>query len=83
MQAVKEGCLGERLRERRKAIRLTQKELEERSGIPQNTISRIELGQNPDTSTRTLTKLALALNVRPDYLLGFTDEPELSVNIPE
>ena len=77
MQAVKEGCLGERLRERRKAISWTQEELEAASGIPQNTISRIELGHNPDISTRTLTRLALALRARPDYLLGFTDEPRM------
>jgi transcriptional regulator with XRE-family HTH domain len=76
MNAVREQCLHERLRQARKAIGLTQKELEEASGIPQNTISRIELGKNPEISTRTLTALALALNISADYLLGLKDEPD-------
>jgi transcriptional regulator with XRE-family HTH domain len=76
MNAVREQCLHERLRQARKAIGLTQKELEETSGIPQNTISRIELGKNPEISTRTLAALALALNISADYLLGLKDEPD-------
>jgi DNA-binding XRE family transcriptional regulator len=53
MNAVREQCLHERLRQARKAIGLTQKELEEASGIPQNTISRIELGKNPWLTDKT------------------------------
>ena len=41
---------------------LTQRELAERSGVPQSTIARIERGYN--TSIDTLSKIAFALNKR-------------------
>jgi transcriptional regulator with XRE-family HTH domain len=66
----------DRLKSARKIKELKQKELEAMSGIPQNTISRIELGKNPEISTRTLAALARALNVSADYLLGLKDEPQ-------
>ena len=39
---------------------LIQRELAERSGVPQSTIARIERGHN--TSIETMSKIALALN---------------------
>jgi transcriptional regulator with XRE-family HTH domain len=66
----------DRLKSARKTRDLRQKQLEEISGIPQNTISRIELGKNPEISTRTLVALARALGVSADYLLGLKDEPD-------
>ena len=75
MITLKEG-LSERLMFSRKTAGLTQKDLERASGVPQNTISRIELGRNDETSTGTLKKLALALSVSTDFLLGLKDEPD-------
>lgn len=46
----------------REAAGLTQRELAERSGVPQSTIARIERGYN--TSIDTLSKIAFALNKR-------------------
>ena len=66
--------LSDRLREIRKQRGLTQKELEACSGVPQNTISRIEIGSVQEISTRTLIGLARALQVSTDHLLGL-DEP--------
>ena len=68
--------LSSRLREKRKREGFTQKQLEERSGVPQNTISRIEIGSVQEISTRTLVALARALNVTTDYLLGLEDSEE-------
>lgn len=65
--------LNERLRRVRKHARLTQKQLEQRSGVPQNTISRIEIGAAQEISTRTLIALAGALGVTTDYLLGLSE----------
>ncbi|WP_461219164.1 helix-turn-helix domain-containing protein [Lapidilactobacillus salsurivasis] len=45
----------------REAAGLTQTQLSERSGIPRNTIARIEKGHN--TSIVTLSKIANALNM--------------------
>jgi transcriptional regulator with XRE-family HTH domain len=77
MYAAKEArCLGERLREARKAAGMTQKVLEAQSGIPQNSISRIEGGNTQEISTGTLKALAATLGVSADYLLGLSDKPE-------
>ena len=46
----------------REAAGLTQRELAERSGVPQSTIARIERGYN--TRIDTLSKIAFALNKR-------------------
>ena len=70
------GTLGERLRHIRKVAGLTQKQLEEVSGVPQNTISRVEIGAVQEISTKTLVGLAKALNVSADYLLGLKAEPD-------
>lgn len=67
--------LGQRLRKFRQQADLTQKQLEERSGVPQNTISRIEIESVQEISTKTLMGLARALQVSTDALLGM-DEPE-------
>jgi len=68
--------LRDRLRQLRKQRGLTQKDLEARSGVPQNTISRIEIGGAQEISTKTLIGLARALQVTTDCLLGL-DEPEV------
>lgn len=46
----------------------TQERLEEASGVPQNTISRLERSSNSGVSAGTLLKLAEALDVDPRAL---------------
>jgi len=65
--------LSGRLRQIRREKGLTQKQLEELSGVPQNTISRIEIGTIKVITTPTLIALARALEVTTDYLLGLDD----------
>lgn len=57
---------GERLRAARKYAKLTQQELATTSGVPQQTISKIERGDQ-DTSSHTV-HLAVACGVRPQWL---------------
>jgi transcriptional regulator with XRE-family HTH domain len=57
-----------RLREWRLRRLLTQEDLAKKSGLGVNTIIRIEQGQGARIST--LRKLADALGVTPDQLLG-------------
>lgn len=54
--------VGDKIRQYRKAAKLTQTELEDRSGLPQSHISRIENGKL-SPSRETLTKIASALGV--------------------
>jgi transcriptional regulator with XRE-family HTH domain len=58
--------LAERLKSARTHAGLTQKELEEKSGVPQQMISKIENGRQ-ETSAY-LVNLAVACGVRPEWL---------------
>ncbi len=61
--------IGERLKERRKALQLTQEDVERLSGVPQGTISRLESGKADDPQVSTLRALALTLELSTDALL--------------
>lgn len=61
-------AVGVMVKRLRKQKGLTQTELSEKSGLLQTTISAIERGTEPTTDT--LRKLALALEVSSDSLLG-------------
>lgn len=60
---------GERLRQLRKERKLTQQQLAELIGVKNGVISFYELGDRTP-SPAVLRKLALALHVTADYLLG-------------
>jgi transcriptional regulator with XRE-family HTH domain len=63
-----------RIKEVRETRGLTQVELALKAGLPAATISHFETStRTPGTST--LQRLAEALEVRVDYLLGREDEP--------
>ena len=62
------------LRTRREELRLTQEQLEARSGIAQNTISKLE--SNPEARPEFLTVMALATTLGIDPLrLRFGPDP--------
>ena len=71
------GTFAERLRFAREALRgLTQEKLAERSGLPPTSISHFENPQGTrKPSFDNLRRLAKALEVSTDYLLGRTDDP--------
>ena len=64
----------ERVREIRRKRALTQAELAEKAGCSTEGISKVERGERPLTN-RMAEKLAIALGVRPGYLLCFNDYP--------
>lgn len=57
----------------RKEKKLTQQDLSQLSGVPQQTISRYEKGSR-NADSENLKKLALALEVSADDLLGITEQ---------
>lgn len=67
--------LGERVRELRAKQGLNQKQLAEKAGITQATISRIESGLVHQLKSEALKRLALALATTVDYLIGKTTKP--------
>ncbi len=54
--------MGNKLKQTREKIGMTQEELAEKSGVSRSTISAIENNQNRTASSKTLLALAKALN---------------------
>ena len=65
----------ERLRKAREMRGLDQSSLAEKSGLPPSSISHFEAGSRKP-SFLNLRRLATALEVTTDYLLGRVDDPE-------
>ena len=61
---------GDRLRKVRDKRLLSQRELAERAGLSPTTILKLESGRVDEPHPRTIRKLADALKVDPDELVG-------------
>jgi len=68
--------LGDRVRQRRGDLDLTQAQLAAASGLKQFHISRIESGDIKDVKGETLRRLAHALRVTTDFLLEVEEEQD-------
>lgn len=66
--------LKDRINDSRVKLGLTQKELATKAAITQGTISRLESGDLMQLQSKSLTRLAKALNVSIDYLVGDSDK---------
>jgi transcriptional regulator with XRE-family HTH domain len=65
--------LGTTVKWLREQLGMNQKQLAQRSGIAQATISRIESEQVKELKSEALIRLAKALGVTVDFLVGKTD----------
>jgi transcriptional regulator with XRE-family HTH domain len=68
--------IGQRIQRRRQHFAWTQEDLARESGVPQATISRIEKGQRKNPGADVVRRLARALGVTADWLIGMYDEDE-------
>jgi transcriptional regulator with XRE-family HTH domain len=69
--------LGKRIVAAREQIGWSQRELVRVSGVGQNNLSALEQGKKPSVRADTVLRLADALNVSADYLLGRINTPTL------
>src|SRR5206468_443431 len=71
---------GQRLKTFRQQRRLTQRELAQRSGVPQPLISDLEAGKREGVTLEMAWRLARELSVSLDHLAGTWDKegPELT-----
>lgn len=60
--------MGYKIKDLREALNMTQEELSEQSGVSRGTICALEKGEERTTTTKTLLKLAKALNTTVDQL---------------
>lgn len=67
----------QRLREAREMRGYKQEQLAERAKMPATTVAHFEAGARKP-SFDSLRKLAIALEITTDYLLGRVDDPELA-----
>lgn len=58
--------MGYKIKELREAMKMTQEELAEKSGVSRGTISALENGIDRTTTSKTLVKLAQALDTTVD-----------------
>lgn len=65
---------GERIHVLRRRRGLTQPALAHAVGVSTGTIFRVEKGDFADLRGQTVARMARALRVRADYLLGLTDD---------
>lgn len=73
MKRVIKMTLGNRIRNRREELKLTQEELAEKTQLRQNYISRVECDKFEPTAT-VIVVLAKALMMSADELLGMNDK---------
>jgi transcriptional regulator with XRE-family HTH domain len=66
--------IGNRVRQRRDQLGLTQYDLSALTRIPQTLISRIERGVNKNPGADVLKRLATALRCSTDWLLEMYDD---------
>jgi transcriptional regulator with XRE-family HTH domain len=62
--------LGERVLILRRRLKMSQSELAKAAALDKNTIARLEQGRVKDLSGETVVRVARALQVRTDVLLG-------------
>lgn len=72
--------LGKRIKTLRESNKMTIKELADKSGVGQSTISEIETGKAKNPKSETLSKLANVLNVTVDSLLAEKWDDEYNPN---
>ena len=64
--------IGKRVKQCRERLGISQEELAEKSGVSRGTISALENGVDRTTTSKTLVKLAQALNTSVDRIF-FTE----------
>lgn len=71
------GELKSIIRQRRFELGLTLEEVAQRVGVHNSTVQRWESGNIANLGRDKIAALAAALQVSPEYLLGWTDDPSI------
>lgn len=69
------------IKNRRSELGLTLEEVARRVGVSRATVLRWETGAIQNLGRDKIAALAAALHVTPEYLLGWTDEPGIQMEI--
>ena len=69
--------MNEIIKNRRSELGLTLEDVARRVGVSRTTVLRWETGEIRNLGRDKIAALATALNVSPEYLLGWTDDPSI------
>lgn len=75
--------IGAKIRQKRKALNLTQLQLAEKVDLTESSISRYESGKIATMPTSTVNKICKVLNIEPAELLGITPETSFEYDLKE
>lgn len=75
--------IGLKIKEKRKALSLTQLELAEKVGLTESSISRYESGKITTMPTSTVNKICAVLNIKPSELLGLTPDNSFEYDLKD
>lgn len=71
-------AMGERIRDRRKLLHLTQEEFGQKLGVQKSAVAKWENGRVENIKRSTIQQMAEILDCTPAYLMGFEETPELN-----
>lgn len=74
-------AIGTRIKQRRKQLSLTQKQLAELVNLSEGSISRYEHGKVEDATMTKLRDFAEALHVSPSWLIGIKEQSEFETRL--
>ena len=77
MKTPKTGEMKSIIRQRRFELGLTLEEVAQRVGVNNSTVQRWETGKIENLGRDKIAALAAALQVSPEYLLGWTTDPSI------
>lgn len=79
MVNVNYTAIGHRIKDKRKETGLMQKELAQKVGLSEASISKYEHGKVEDATHNMLIRFAEVLNVSVSWLLGIEEPPQIPV----
>ena len=68
------GIVGERIKECRLSLGMTQESVAKRLGVQKQTVYKYEVSIITNIGIQTIQRLSEIFYVRPEYLVGWTDE---------
>ena len=75
--------IGQKIKQKRKSLNLTQLQLAEKVDLTESSISRYESGKIATMPTSTINKICKVLHIEPAELLGITPETSFEYDLKD
>lgn len=71
--------MGDRIKERRKAMGFTQEEFGKKLGVQKSAVAKWENGRVENLKRTTILRMSNILDCDPSYLMGYEDEEDQKI----